>query len=53
MPASVNEVMVVPASLGRAEVFRDMVREINRGIVAERDRLSDNLYLYNGEIRRV
>lgn len=53
MPTSVNEVMLVPASLGRAEVFRDMVREINRRIVAEKDRLSDNLYLYNGEIRIV
>ena len=45
MTATVNEVMPVPASLGRAEVFRDMVREINRKIVAERDRLSDNLSL--------
>ncbi len=53
MPASVNEVMVVPVSLGRAEVFRDMVREINRGIVAERDRLNDSLYLYDGEIRMI
>lgn len=53
MPASVNEVMLVPVSLGRAEVFRDMVREINRGIVAERDRLNDSLYLYDGEIRMI
>lgn len=53
MPASVNEVMLVPASLGRAEVFRDMVQEINRKIVAERDRLSDSLYLYDGEIRMI
>lgn len=53
MPTSVNEVMLVPASLGRAEVFRDMVQEINRKIVAERDRLSDSLYLYDGEIRMI
>ena len=54
LPSSRHEVIVVPVSAFADDVrlLRDMVAEVNRAEVDERDRLSDNVYFY-GESRQL
>lgn len=49
LPSSVHEVLVVPVSEGidRAEL-EEMVKSVNRDEVAPEDRLSDQVYLFDG-----
>ena len=49
LPSSVHEVIVVPVSGGIDRVeLTEMVRTINATEVAPEDRLSDQVYLYDG-----
>ncbi len=54
LPSSIHEMMVVPAgSFGDPEELQEIVYEINREQVAQEERLSDHVYLYDrdkGEI---
>lgn len=49
LPSSVHEVLIVPKSTGaKAEELRDMVYRINRQEVPIEERLSDNVYEFDG-----
>lgn len=50
LPSSIHEVIFVPKSVGvDGNGFVEMVRDINRTVVAENEILSDNVYLYDLE----
>lgn len=50
LPSSIHEVIFVPQSVGiDGNDFVEMVRDINRTVVAENEILSDNVYLYDLE----
>lgn len=49
LPSSKHEVICVPAMTQNADLLREMVRDINRTEVDEKDLLSDNVYYYNAE----
>jgi hypothetical protein len=50
IPSSINEVLIVPQKFVDVDSVKDMVKNINRNMVAEGERLSDNVYLYEGRI---
>lgn len=52
LPSSVHEFLIMPCNdWCAADELREMVRQINRSEVKEKDRLSDEVYLYDaGEI---
>ena len=53
LPSSIHELIVVPVSCGidRGEL-KEMVMEVNRNEVSPEDRLSDEVYLFDGILRR-
>ena len=53
IPSSINEMLVVPQSFAKPDRVRNMVREVNFTTVAENEQLSDNVYLYDGEVRLI
>ena len=53
IPSSINELLIVPKSFAEPEVVRNMVKEVNVMAVSEEERLSDNVYLYDCEVRMV
>ena len=53
LPSSVHEVIAVSASMGSAEELARMVREINMEQVSPEDRLSDQVYLYDKNMRQL
>ena len=54
LPSSVHEVILVPASAGINEKeLCDMVKQANRTVVDERDILSDDVYHYSRDERRL
>ena len=48
LPSSIHEVLIVPDETMSADDLRAMVQEVNATQVEPRDRLSDNVYYYNG-----
>ena len=54
LPSSVHELLLVPDHGGYdIEALRDMVREINREVVAQEERLSDEIYFFRRDIGKV
>ena len=54
LPSSVHEVIIVPDSAGiNAKELCDMVKQANRTVVDERDILSDDVYHYSRDERRL
>lgn len=53
LPASIHELMVLPAVTDDTAELVRMVRNINKDVVDVADRLSDNLYLYKKEDRTI
>ena len=54
LPSSVHEVILVPDSAGiNATELCDMVKQANRTVVEEHDILSDNVYHYSRDDRRL
>ena len=54
LPSSVHEVILVPESPGiNAAELCDMVKQANRTVVEEQDILSDNVYHYSRDDRRL
>lgn len=47
LPSSVHEVIVLPADGGGADELRKMVCNVNQAVVAPKDWLSDDVYLYD------
>lgn len=54
LPSSCHEVILVPDSVGiNAKELCDMVKQANRTVVDEKDILSDNVYHYSRDERRL
>ena len=54
LPSSVHEVILIPDTAGiDAKELCDMVRQANRTVVEEKDILSDNVYHYSRDERRL
>lgn len=53
LPSSVHEVIAVPADIGSPETLAEMVEEINLGQVPLNERLSNQVYYYEKEQRRL
>ena len=49
IPSSVHEWIVIPNAGGDPNTICDMIKEVNRTVVAPEEVLSDNLYIYNFE----
>ena len=53
LPSSIHEVIIMDATkpdvAGKTEELKAMVREVNATQVAPKDKLSDNVYFYNGK----
>ena len=50
LPSSKHEALIVPESVNiNVKELRQMVHDINLTVVDEKDRLSDNVYRYDGE----
>ncbi|MFG6329438.1 MAG: hypothetical protein K1W06_08225 [Lachnospiraceae bacterium] len=53
LPSSVHEVLAVPTDMGSPEELAEMVYETNMSSVPLEERLSNNVYHYDGEIRKM
>ncbi len=53
LPSSVHEVLAVPADMGSPGELAEMVYETNMSSVPLEERLSNNVYHYDGEIRKM
>ncbi len=53
MPSSVHEVIAVSSNLGDPNELAQMVAEINMGQVSLEERLSNQVYLYDMELRKL
>ena len=53
LPSSIHEVICVPASLGNAEDLAAMVQEVNMTAVALEERLSNQVYFYDKDLRKL
>ena len=51
LPSSINEVLIIPESFVTSEFVKEMVRDVNKTIVTQTDKLSENIYFYNGDIK--
>lgn len=49
LPSSIHEVLVVSDTSMKVDELRNMVREVNATQVAPAERLSDNVYFYDGK----
>ena len=53
LPSSIHEVIAVPADIGSSEILAEMVEEVNPGQVPLNERLSNQVYYYEKEQRRL
>lgn len=53
LPSSIHEVLAVPASMGTPAMFAAMVSEVNRTEVSLEERLSDQVYYYDKDLRKL
>ena len=53
LPSSIHEVIAVPASMGEPNELADMVSEINMSQVALEERLSNQVYHYDKDLRKL
>lgn len=55
LPSSVHEVIAVPVAINSLSVeeMADMVHTINMGVVSEKDRLSNQVYLYDRKAQEI
>ena len=52
LPSSIHEVLIIPVSDGiDRDYLEEMVKSVNRDEVAPEDRLSDQVYLFDGTLR--
>ena len=51
LPSSINEVLIIPESFVTPEFVKEMVRDVNNTVITQTNKLSDNIYFYNGEIK--
>ncbi len=53
LPSSIHEVIVVPASMGSPEEMAEIVTDINMGQVELGERLSNQVYHYDKDLRKM
>lgn len=53
LPSSIHEVIAVSTSMGSAEEMARMVREVNAEQVSPEERLSDQVYFYDKNLRQL
>lgn len=53
LPSSIHEVLAVPASMGTPESLAEMVSEVNMNEVSLDERLSNQVYHYDKDLRRL
>jgi len=53
LPSSIHEVIAVPSSLGEPFELAEMVKEVNMGVVDVSERLSNQVYYYDRESRKL
>ena len=53
LPTSVHEVIAVPASLGNPNELAEMVAEVNMDLVSLEERLSNQVYHYDKDLRKL
>jgi len=53
LPSSINEVIAVSVNMGTPEFLSEMVREVNGTEVMAEEILSDHVYLYNAETKKI
>lgn len=53
LPSSIHEVICVPASMGEPEELADMVQEVNMTTVRLEERLSNQVYHYDKDLRKL
>lgn len=51
IPSSVHEVLLVKADTTSGEDLRNIIGEVNTNVLAPEDFLSNNAYIYNGELQ--
>lgn len=51
LPSSINEVLIIPESFVTLQFVKEMVRDVNNTVITQTDKLSDNIYFYNGDIK--
>ncbi|MFP3153595.1 DUF5688 family protein [Lachnospiraceae bacterium ZAX-1] len=51
MPSSIHEVIAISANIGRVDILTKMVKEVNASQVAFEEQLSNQVYLYNKDLR--
>ena len=49
IPSSIHECIAVPAEFGSPDEIRNMINDVNAGVVSETERLSDHPYKWDGE----
>lgn len=53
LPSSIHEVLAVPASMGTPESLAEMVSEVNMNEVSLDERLSNQVYHYDKDLRKL
>ena len=53
LPSSIHEILLVPSSMGSPDELSEMVTSINRDMVKEDDRLSNQIFFYDRERREL
>ena len=56
LPSSIHEVIIIPQNDEQTDAYVNIVKDINKAVVAPRDKLTDSVYQYDTEshtIRKV
>ena len=53
LPSSVHEVICIPASMGDPKELAEMVQEVNANVVSLEERLSNQVYHYDKDLRKL
>jgi len=49
LPSSIHELIAVKADIADAEYINQMIRDVNEGMVSEKEQLSDHYYIYHAD----
>ena len=49
IPSSIHELIAIKADTADAEFLNQMIRDVNEGMVSEKEQLSDHHYIYHAD----
>ena len=49
IPSSIHELICIRANIADAEFINQMIKDVNEGVVSEREQLSDHHYIYHAD----